>query len=169
MHIAGHSCLHCAAGALLCKRKWCRTAERFHLATDGSKCQVLQPNIEQSLESPSKQGKKQSEGSKDWRNQRDQRHTWKMWPTELTDWDSWGLTEIREPVGSDLGPLHICYDTLCSCGNPAGVSGGCLWLFAYLWDPFSLPGLSHPAWMWSTFSYQPRNRDNIHAPREIKG
>jgi hypothetical protein len=30
-------------------------------------------------------------------------------PTESTHQDSCGLTAIREPVGSDLGPLRICY------------------------------------------------------------
>jgi hypothetical protein len=29
--------------------------------------------------------------------------------TESTNFDLWGLTEIREPVESDLSSLNICY------------------------------------------------------------
>lgn len=48
--------------------------------------------------------------------------------TESTNWDSWGLTECREPVGSDLGPLHLCYlhlSSLVFTWESEQCSGGC--------------------------------------------
>lgn len=44
------------------------------------------------------------------------RDTKKTWPTESTDRDSWGLAEMREPIGRGLVPcvyvMAECLDVL---------------------------------------------------------
>lgn len=66
-------------------------------------------------------------------------------PTESTKQDSEGLTEtkaaVREPQGSDLGPLHVCYGyaACCSCGTPKSGTGVSLTLLpAFVILSFSL-------------------------------
>lgn len=51
----------------------------------------------------------------------------RTWPMESIDRDSWGPEEIREPVGSDAGPLHVCYDCIawCACRIPNRESTDC--------------------------------------------
>lgn len=81
-------------------------------------------------------------GRKDWRIHRI-KDTIRTKHTESTDWDSNGLTEIREPVQPDLGPLHICYISVAwwFYGIVNSVRRGCLLtLLPAFRSLFLLPG-----------------------------
>ena len=63
--------------------------------SDGNKCRVPQLNTKQSFGSHEKGwgGRRVLGGT------REVRDTISRWPTESTDWDSWWLTKIMDPLG----------------------------------------------------------------------
>lgn len=77
------------------------SSERLHPAASGSRCQV--PNIRQSPGSPAEVGERRMGGTGGVRD------TTRTRPRESPDQDSWVLTGIREPKGSDLGTLYMGY------------------------------------------------------------
>lgn len=76
--------------------------QRLYPATDGSGCRVSQPKLGNSM------GVLRRRERKDQRHQR-VRGIMRIWPKVSPSWDYQGPVEIRNPVGSDLVPLHMCY------------------------------------------------------------
>lgn len=75
------------------------SSERLHSAPHEGRLSPI-ANIRQSL------GVLQEKGGRIGRA-RGLEDTTGRWPTKSTDQDSQGLTEIREPMGVYLGPLHV--------------------------------------------------------------
>lgn len=63
------------------------------------------------------------------------RDTTRTRPRESPDQDSWVLTGIREPKGSDLGTLHMGYgyEAWYSCEIPNSGSGGRAYSYSPCW------------------------------------